>query len=81
MLTYDELYSAALTLPDETRADFALRLLDSLPATPPPVQLSPDLKSLLLDRIERYESGQMGSEEASVVIDRIMAKLKQQHVS
>jgi hypothetical protein len=81
MSTLDEVWTAAQALPEQSRADLALRLLDSLPATLAAAALSPELQTLLLDRVARYESGRVGGEDAFVALDRLRQKFIQRQAS
>jgi hypothetical protein len=81
MSTLDEVWNAALVLPEQSRADLALRLLDPLPANYAVAPLSPELQTLLLDRVARYESGLVGGEDAFVALNRLRQKLPQRQAS
>jgi putative addiction module component (TIGR02574 family) len=81
MSTLDEVWTAAQALSEQSRADLALRLLESLPASPAQAPLSPELQTLLLDRVARYESGRVGGEDAFMALDRLRQKLGQRQAS
>jgi putative addiction module component (TIGR02574 family) len=76
-----QVFHAALSLPEEQRADLASRLLDSLTPATGLSEDAPDFEDELERRVRAYESGKSSASDWDAVSARLHAALESREES
>jgi putative addiction module component (TIGR02574 family) len=76
-----QVFNAAMSLPEEQRADLASRLLESLASPTGLSEDAPDFYNELDRRARAYDQGESGASDWDSVSARLHAALKEQEES
>ncbi len=73
-----QIFDAAFSLPDNTRADLAFQLLQTLKGSEGLSEDDPELADELERRVQAYEAGQTTADDWEVVAGRLQQEFEQE---